>query len=403
MSEGRIRVYTSAARNYLPKVRLLFESLEQHHPEWERTLLLVEREAIDQDRADACAHRVLALPDLDIPQWEPWSFCHTLVELATAVKPFALRQLLQEDGTSGVLYFDPDMAVYSNLDDIVAAFDGASILLTPHQLAPEVQLGRVVDNEISSLTHGVFNLGFLAVAPGAEGLAFAEWWAQRLYRFCRDDQARGLFTDQKWIDLVPALFEGVGVLRSPRHNVASWNASRRALTLRGSDYFVGDEPLGFYHFTSVSTDSHRLMLLKNSDNDPALSALLEDYEKREQQSTYQGASAGWTLASFRDGSEITDAQRAVYRDSPALQARFPQPYSDQGLAAAIESELSSQDPSSAPLSMGFGAADDALDGDKLRRLLKAAATDFRSARVLARRAMSVLAEEGVSGIRKRLR
>ena len=41
---------------------------------------------------------------------------------------------------------------------------------------------------------------------GAEGRRFAAWWRDRLHRFCWDDVPGGLFVDQRWCDLVPALF-----------------------------------------------------------------------------------------------------------------------------------------------------------------------------------------------------
>ena len=40
---SRIHVFTSAAGNYLPKVKVLFDSLAEHHPEWQRHLLLVSQ------------------------------------------------------------------------------------------------------------------------------------------------------------------------------------------------------------------------------------------------------------------------------------------------------------------------------------------------------------------------
>ena len=38
-----------------------------------------------------------------------------------------------------------------------------------------------------------------------------------------EEAAFGVYTDQRWCDLVPALFDGVKVLRDPGLNVASWN------------------------------------------------------------------------------------------------------------------------------------------------------------------------------------
>ena len=107
-----------------------------------------------------------------------------------------------------------------------------------------------MDNEIAALKHGTYNLGFLAVAATDMGRAFAGWWADRCYHFCRDEIPHGLFTDQRWIDLVPGFFPGTCILRSSRLNVASWNLSTRRLsgTVPGG-ILVDGEPLGFYHFT----------------------------------------------------------------------------------------------------------------------------------------------------------
>ena len=38
----QVHVYTSAALNYLPKVRTLFSSLRRHHPEWKLHLLVAD-------------------------------------------------------------------------------------------------------------------------------------------------------------------------------------------------------------------------------------------------------------------------------------------------------------------------------------------------------------------------
>src|SRR6056297_740485 len=94
MAEPRIAVFTNAARNYLPKVRVLFDSLEEHHPQWERKLVLAERSVLPRDREVANASTVTCVTELDIPDWEAWSFCHQLVELATAIQPFALQKIM---------------------------------------------------------------------------------------------------------------------------------------------------------------------------------------------------------------------------------------------------------------------------------------------------------------------
>ncbi len=62
--------------------------------------------------------------------------------------------------------------------------------VTPHQTEPEKSRSAILDNEVSSLKHGVFNLGFLAVRNCPEGMRFVNWWSDRLRDFCFDDICR---------------------------------------------------------------------------------------------------------------------------------------------------------------------------------------------------------------------
>ena len=104
----------------------------------------------------------------------------------------------------------------------------SNLALTPHQTKPEQTLDAIIDNEVASLKHGIFNLGFIGVRNTAEGRRFADWWAERTYHLCRAEVENGLFTDQKWINFAPVFFDGVAIVKSSRHNVATWNLTTRA-------------------------------------------------------------------------------------------------------------------------------------------------------------------------------
>src|SRR3546814_7712438 len=111
--------------------------------------------------------------------------------------------------------------------DLLAAADGdlgdASIGLVRHILTVETTDIGVQMTEMSVTEHGIYNLGHRVVRPDENGRAVARWWADRLDKYCFDDKTIGLFTDQRWMDLVPATFEGVKILRVPNMDVASWN------------------------------------------------------------------------------------------------------------------------------------------------------------------------------------
>jgi hypothetical protein len=330
-----VHVFTSAAFNYIPKARLLFDSLRRHHPEWVLHLALGDALHPELDLSGEAFDSVMPLADLNIPNWRGWAFCHTIVELCTAIKPFALQRLLRENDCEKVFYFDPDIVLFSRVDDIVAALDDGNICLTPHLTAPEDTLQAVIDNEICSLQHGIYNLGFIGVRGSEEGRRFADWWASRAYHFCRDDIPHGLFTDQRWIDMAPAFFEGVAIMRSSRHNVAPWNISRRNLTGNLGDGFrVDSDPLGFYHFTGFDSGAHLGMSNRYAATNPSVFDLITWYVRRtEELGRDPIAGIRWAYDTYSNGEKITPAQRIVYRERIDLQAAFPDPFDANGFRA----------------------------------------------------------------------
>ena len=327
-------VFTSAAINYLPKVRKLCASIRQHHPEWEIVLALADRDGGAVDFSHEPIDEVLPIDQLDIPDRERWSYFHTIVELSTAIKPFVLKQLLARPDVERVLYFDPDMVLFSRLDDLLESLDKGNIVLTPHQTSPETTLDAIRDNEIASLKHGIYNLGFVGVRANDEGRRFAGWWADRIYHFCVADIPNGLFTDQRWIDFVPVFFDGVGILKSSRYNVATWNlTTRRFAGSREGGFTVDGQPLGFYHFTGFDSGAHQVMASKNAPGNAAVQSLVDWYREETRFDAEDPASAvQWAFGRYADGSAIPQAHRRLYRERPDLQDAYPHPFasSDDG-------------------------------------------------------------------------
>ncbi len=119
MNQKTIRVFTSAAFNYLPKLRLLWKSLRKYHPEfaiyWAISDTIPEWANFRNEHIDG----VIKLEDLGIENWHSWAFGLNRIELSTAIKPFAARYLLDKPNTKAVLYFDPDIVLFSRLDDMI--------------------------------------------------------------------------------------------------------------------------------------------------------------------------------------------------------------------------------------------------------------------------------------------
>ena len=312
----RVHVFTSAAANYLPKVRRLFASLERVRPAWRRHLVLADRPPAG-GVPEVGAHEVLTPPDLGIPAWPVWVFCHDLIELATGVKAFALSRLLERPDCDAAIYLDPDIVVFSDLQDIVDALERADILVTPHQTEPEPNPVAVVRNEVCTAQYGIYNLGFLAVAARGQGPAFAAWWRERLYHFCRDDIPNGIYTDQRWIDFAPAYFDRLAILRGSHLNVAPWNlAARRLAGVPPDGVTVDGRPLGFFHFSAVDQGAFDAFR-----DDPRVASLVDAYVAET-----RGPPVPWGFARFADGAEIRREQRLVLRLRGDLQQAYPDPF-----------------------------------------------------------------------------
>lgn len=309
--------YTSINNNYLPKARVLARSVKEYCHDVKFSLVLadsVPREInIDQEPFD----EIITLEELKIPveNLQLWIFQHTAVELCTAIKGQALVNFL-EQGSEAVVYLDPDIVVFDELMELDKLLDIYDVILTPHQTVPENNKRDIINNEICSLQHGVYNFGFYAVKNSPNGLQFAHWWRDRLVDFCYDDISNGIFTDQRWGDLVPALFEGVHIWKNPGCNVATWNLTNRQITKNGNEFFVNGHKLKFYHFSGFDSGAQKTMLDIYGDGNPYLYELRQWYieqQNLEGQGIYGVGNKPTRYNYYDNGELISGDERSLLR------------------------------------------------------------------------------------------
>ena len=304
-------ITTSICANYLPKAMALAESVKNVNPKHVFVLCLVEREVAPEAADFVAFDKVVLAKDLGIESFERFIFRHSIVEASTAVKgnlfEFLFREFPAEDR---FVYLDPDTYVYSDLYEVADLLVDQPIILAPHLLQP----GHI-EMELSSLKHGVFNLGFLAVNRSPEAQRFIQWWTQRLSRYCYDDIAAGIFTDQKWINLVPCFFDSY-ILKHPGYDFATWTLKTSFVARQGALLTVDGKPLRFIHYSGY--DSGTIEWAMREWLPPDQSAFRELYAGYSGILTVHDSKAlsrlAWSSRTYESGEKIQDKARLIYRE-----------------------------------------------------------------------------------------
>lgn len=305
-------IATIVSANYLAYARVLGESVVKHQPNTVFKVLVVDRATEEiREAVGAALLDVTFAQDLDLPNFEALAFKYELVEFNTALKPTFLKRLFAA-GFEKVIYLDPDICLFDSLEPVINALEADEIVLTPHSLAPAMDGLRPSD--IDFLRNGSFNLGFIGLRRGHDCAAFLDWWESRCLSYGFNDLGFGTFVDQKWIDLVPAYFASVHILRHQGCNVAYWNLHERSVTIESGKYAVGNNPLSFFHFSGVKADKPKILSRHQTRHsikpDTPLASLVVLYCNaliRMDHNNFSGIK--YTFGNFDNGVSITRTMR----------------------------------------------------------------------------------------------
>jgi len=337
LSHGKeVAVCTVMSKNYLSFARVFTKSFLKHNPDIKVFALLVDRVEGYFDPAKEPFEMILVEELDNIPNPSHLFFKYNIIELNTAVKPYFFEYLFTKYNIKKLVYFDPDVLILNPIDKILNLLDQHFIVLTPHITEPIED--HLKPNELDILQAGVYNLGFIAMTNTASVLNFLKWWQKRVYDFCRMAPDKGMHVDQKWIDLVPVLFENVYILRDPEYNIAYWNLHSRGEAIRvdGDVITLNGKPVCFFHFSgfdperidSVSKHQNRFTLHKLPNLKPLFIyyrdlLIAEGWHK----------TRWWPYAYdyFDNGVRIPQAARTLYYELGEKALKFGDPFATQGV------------------------------------------------------------------------
>jgi len=347
-------IFTICAKNYYGLAQVLKKSVLEHNHDIDFYIFIadgistVDASLFGDDAIDATN---IVSDYISREKFLEISFKYNLTEYCTSIKPFCFRYLFDFGHYSHAVYLDPDIFIYSSMSMIFERLDDVSIVLTPHIIFPSSLEGKRTDSGIMST--GIFNLGFIGICNTDDGYAFLKWWGFRLLDQCFVDGHHALFTDQKWIDFLPALYpkDVFCVLRHLGANLAPWNFHERLISKDISGNLVVErrnnpledlpfvkyeqpEPLLFVHFSGF--DYKRLCYGEVAQHNiegleiyPDLNPLVDKYTAEIQEKrdiVLRFLNINYEFSNFTNGMPILSFHRRLYRSSIESGLKFGDPF-----------------------------------------------------------------------------
>jgi len=255
--------FTICAKNYIGLAQTLGTSINFYNEDV-LFLIFIADELTSGDLFSSFPDNVILAKDaVNIPtkQWYEMCFKYDITEFCTSIKPSCFKYIFEKYEPESCIYFDPDILVFNRLDSIYEELNTFSIILTPHiTLMEEVYTGKL--SEQSLLYSGIYNLGFLALKNDSTSIKMLNWWTIRLKDRCYQNKMESYFTDQKWMDFLPAFFPNqLFICTDLGMNLAPWNFYERTIVVQNKQLLIKNRidtedtrlyPLIFVHFSGFN-------------------------------------------------------------------------------------------------------------------------------------------------------
>lgn len=334
-----VGAFTICTKSYLALARVLAKSFLKHHPKSKFYVLFLDnidnRFSVKKQPFISFELSKLSL----VPNLGEFIFKYDIIGLNTAIKPFFAKYLFDRFSPQKLFYFDTDVLIMGQLTKALKLLDRNNIIITPHLLSPFPK-DNLHPLETTILLAGAYNLGFIGLRNSIETTRFLRWWQGQTYDGAVIDSAKALYRDQRPIDLVPGLFNGVVILRDETYNVAYWRLNKRlSFQKRGDNFFINTKRVTFFHFSGYNiNDPKRISKYLNRysfENFPsALKKIFSIYKILIKNNGYT-SSIKWpnNFAYFSNKEIITDAARFTYWQLREKRKQFGNPFLTNGSAS----------------------------------------------------------------------
>lgn len=233
--------------NFLPRGLALYYSIKKQHSNFLFYVLCFDEQTYDYlSKLNEPPLRLISINEYNSYfQTSKKKFADIKQYYFSATPNLCIYLLQANPNIEVLLYLDADVYIFHSLDPIYEEFSDASIGFCSHRFS---RLFKITANN-----YGKYNVGVNLFKNDRIGSECLLDWKNNCDSWYPNKPGYPLtfFSDQIFLDSWPAIYEKVKIIRNKGVNVAPWNASNYKFKKINDTYFVDNEPLIIYHFSSL--------------------------------------------------------------------------------------------------------------------------------------------------------
>jgi hypothetical protein len=238
---------TIITSSHIGFAKTLLQSLRHFDTKATLQVLITDAPAATVPEQDGLAlYTIQQLRQLEIVQLISQKYAHSnRNHFRWALKPVFMCFLLENEFNK-VIYCDPDLFFTDNYSFLIEELNATNVLLSPHWRNTDPLMNE--ENFFALFKDGLYNAGF--IASNRQGLSALQWWASVCHYKMEQKAEKGLYDDQRYLDVLPLMFEKVKPLSHKGCNLAHWNMDECKRTIQENTVRINETfPVVFIHFT----------------------------------------------------------------------------------------------------------------------------------------------------------
>lgn len=310
--------FTICTKSYLGLAETLKDSFLRYNESFDFYIIFCDGE-LNEQKGVVSGKKVVGLGD---DKYDELAFKYNVTEFCTCIKPFGFTYFFDKKYVT-VAYFDPDIMFFSRFNEL---YEDYSVFLTPHILNVKSKVKNDWGQE-AFLKYGVYNCGFVGLKNDECGKFVAEWWGGQVLTKSFAEPLEGMYTDQKWMDMVPSFIDlsRINVIKNYGCDFAPWNYSERTVEKYENQFFAvsRDEPrimnkVVFVHYSAYNykklISNGTVESKYNLTHYPEIDVLINEYKDAlNKHNTLNSFSVKYKYNEYDNGLPILSFHRRLYR------------------------------------------------------------------------------------------